>query len=247
VRSSARRVFRRLPQSIQGKIRSVRNSRSVRRRLRRVRWGSLRRLEPVSPRWGSERGRAVDRHYIDAFLARHAEHSRGRVLEVRDDEYTRRFGRDVSSVDIVDIDPRNDEATIIADLADPSSLPAGAFDCVIVPQTLVYVRDLTTALENLWQSLAPGGTLLVTNPAISRVDPDAPADDRWHFMPAGLEELIQRTCPDAEFSVEAGGNPLVATAFLQGIAAEELRRDELDARHPLFPVVVMAVVRKPGG
>ncbi len=219
MRNTVRRLFHGLPPSIQATIQSVRHSRAVRRRLRPVRWGSLRRLEPVSARWGSERGRPVDRHYIDAFLAKHAQHISGRVLEVRDAGYTRKFGRNVSTIDVVDIDPRNDDATIVADLADQCSLPSSSFDCVIVPQTLVYVRDLTNAVANLWQSLAPRGTLLVTVPAISRVDPDSPAEDRWHLMPAGLEELIRRACAEAEFSIEAGGNPLVATAFLQGISA----------------------------
>jgi hypothetical protein len=245
VNSALRRVVGRLPPHAQEHLRRLARSPRARRALRPVRWGNLRRLQPVSPRWGSERGSAVDRHYIDAFFARHSELIRGRVLEVRDPRYATSCGNGVTTIDVVDIDPRNDDATIIADLADPGSLPTFAFDCAIVPQTLVYVRDPFAAAANLWQSIAPGGALLVTTPAIARVDPDAVEDDRWHLTRAGLETVIRRACPDGEYSVQAHGNPIVATAFLQGVAAEELRADELDAHHPLFPIVVTARVRKP--
>src|ERR687895_460818 len=74
---------------------------SARRRLRRLgawppvgslRLGSLRRVTPISRNYGFDRGTPIDRHYIERFLTRHAGDVRGRVLEVGDDEYTRRFG-----------------------------------------------------------------------------------------------------------------------------------------------------------
>ena len=51
----------------------------------RVRLGSLRRLKPISPDWGSERGLPIDRYYIGQFLAAHAQDIRGHVLEIGDD------------------------------------------------------------------------------------------------------------------------------------------------------------------
>ena len=49
------------------------------------------------------------------------------------------------------------EATIVADLSEPNSLPANRFDCFILTQTLQLVADLEAALENAWQSLTSGG------------------------------------------------------------------------------------------
>jgi hypothetical protein len=37
---------------------------------------------------------------------------------------------------------------------------------------------------------------------------------------------------------------LAAVAFLHGLAAEELARDELDATDPYYPVIVAARARK---
>ena len=47
----------------------------------KVRFGDLKRLTPISPKWGLDRGRPIDRSYIESFLAQHASNIRGRVLE----------------------------------------------------------------------------------------------------------------------------------------------------------------------
>lgn len=245
MKRNLQRVARHLPRPAQAVLRRAEQSQPLRRSLQPVRWGSLRRLQPVSPFWGSERGTPIDRYYISRFMASHAADIRGRVLEVRDPQYTTRYSTQHTSIDIVDIDPRNDQATIVADLAEPGSLPPEAFDCAVVPQTLVYVKDPFAAVANLWQSLASGGVLLLTVPAIARVDPAFTADDRWHFTPAGLKEVVGRSCPGGSSVVEAHGNPVVAVAFLYGLAQEELRQSELDANHPHFPIVVTAAVTKP--
>ena len=64
-------------------------------RLGRVRFGSLRRKEPISRVFGYDRGGTrIGRHFIDGFIERHAGDIRGRTLEIGDDRYTRRFGGD---------------------------------------------------------------------------------------------------------------------------------------------------------
>jgi SAM-dependent methyltransferase len=212
-----------------------------------VRWGSLRRTEPVSAYYGVDRGQPVDRFYIEGFLERHAEDVRGSVLEVHDSNYTWRFGADrVTDSVVVDNDETNPEATLVADLAEPGSLPAGHFDCVILTQTLQFVDDPEAALRNVWQALAPGGTALITVPSLSRIDPDLPAADRWRFTARGLETLLVRACPDAKLEVAARGNLLAGVAFHMGLAVQELRRSELEEEDERFPLVVCARVRKPG-
>ena len=58
----------------------------------------------------------MDRYYIERFLAAHSADIRGRTLEVKSAEYTRRFGSAVTQADVLDIDARNPDATIVADL-----------------------------------------------------------------------------------------------------------------------------------
>ena len=62
--------------------RMIRGSRSAHApRPGRVRFGDLRRTEPISREFGFDRGLPIDRHHIERFLARHAGDVRGRVLE----------------------------------------------------------------------------------------------------------------------------------------------------------------------
>jgi SAM-dependent methyltransferase len=220
----------------------------ARRLLRRegiVRWGNLRRTRPISPYFGLERGAAVDRVYIERFLEGHSSDVHGRVLEVRDPRYTRAYGGDrVTSSDILDVDASNEEATVVADLGEPRSLPAERFDCAIVTQTLQYVSRPGVAVENLWAALAPGGVALITVPCSSRIDPDLPEIDRWRITPRGLELLLER-CAWDELEVRAYGNVLASVAFLMGISGDELRTHELAEDDPDFPLVACARARKP--
>ena len=47
--------------------------------------GDFRRLEPVSRAFGTDRGLAIDRYYVEHFLDAHRADIRGRVLEIGED------------------------------------------------------------------------------------------------------------------------------------------------------------------
>jgi hypothetical protein len=220
----------------------------INRRLpgRQVNWGTLRRTSPFSDHYGYDRGQPIDRFYIERFLEDQGSAICGEVLEVGDPDYTRRFGGDrVTRSHVVDIDPRQRQATFIADLCVPGSLPASGFDCVILTQTLQLLSQQTVVLENLWASLRAGGALLVTVPCISRIERKTPATDFWRYTPKGLELLIARSCPDANIVAEGRGNVLAAVAFLMGLAAQDLSEAELEKDDPFFPLLVCATVTKP--
>jgi glycosyltransferase involved in cell wall biosynthesis len=209
------------------------------RRLRRPAFlGTLRRTEPLSDRWGLDRGEAIDRHYVEAFLRRYRRQIRGRVLEVGDARYARRFGMDVRSVDVLDIDRDNREATIVADLGNPDGLPEAAFDCIVATQVLQYVYDLPAAVRHLHGMLAPGGTALVTVPTVSPVGARQLDSEYWRLTPAAARRLFEERFEGGTVEVEGHGNVLVGIAFLAGMAREELRERELSTTDPRFPVLV---------
>jgi SAM-dependent methyltransferase len=234
--SLARDLFHRLPEPSQARLRRL---------VHPVRWGGLRRFEPVDPNLGFGRGTPVDRWYIDQFIARHQHEVHGHVLEVMAPTYAGNRADAVARIDILDIDPMNPEATIVADIADERSLPARKFNCVILTQTLQYVLDVHAALANAWQSLAPGGVILVSVPTISKGPTHWGAADRWRLLPAGLSAVLQRTCPSSECHVVGFGNLVVALSALLGVAAEELRPEELARHDSDFIIITCARVRKP--
>ena len=219
------------------------------RRTRTIDFGDLRRIAPISTNWGFERGSPVDRFYVERFLARSAADVRGCVLEAADDGYTRRFGGDrVTAVDILHHDTANARATVIADLAQGDGIPSAAFDCVLLTQTLQYVYDLEAAVLTIDRMLKPGGVLLMTVPGLSRIDAN-PWDGAWlwTFTARALRRLLEQRFAPAAVEIEAHGNVLAAVALLHGLAAEELRAEELDEHDPRYPVIITARAQKSAG
>jgi len=49
------------------------------------------RNKPISAVFGVDRGTPIDRYYIEAFLRRNARLIKGRILEIGDSHYSRRF------------------------------------------------------------------------------------------------------------------------------------------------------------
>jgi len=208
-------------------------------RLRRPAWlGTIRRTSPLSDHFGRERGTPVDRYYIERFLHENRERIRGRVLEVKDSDYTRQFGREVSRSDVLDIDERNPDATVIADLVVAGGLEAAAFDCFILTQTLHYIFDVGAALEQVGRTLRPAGTVLCTVPVVSRIGRGELSPEYWRFTPTTCKILFERAFPGGEIEVRSPGNVLACVAFLMGMAAEELKPEELATDDPFFPLLV---------
>jgi SAM-dependent methyltransferase len=56
----------------------------------------------------------------------------------------------------------------VADLLDPTALPAGAFDVVVCVSVLEHVADAEAAAGCLARALAPGGTLVAGYPMVNR-------------------------------------------------------------------------------
>ncbi|MBL8960351.1 MAG: glycosyltransferase [Gemmatimonadetes bacterium] len=202
-----------------------------------VAFGDLGRVEPIDRQFGFWRGLPVDRYFIDRFIGTYAPDVAGRVLEVKDSAYTRRFGGDrVSAAEVLDIDSSNPLATWVADLTDAPDLPTGAFDCVILTQTLHIIYDVPAALRTVHRLLKPGGVLLATVPGITKVDRSSPWF--WSFTAAAARRRVEEVFPASAVHIEAHGNLLAATAFLQGLAVSEVPTEALDARDEEYPVCI---------
>jgi SAM-dependent methyltransferase len=203
-----------------------------------VRFGSLRRLTPVSRVFGFDRGRCIDRYYIENFLARHVEDIHGRVLEVADDRYTTRFGGGrVTKSDILYVQEGNPRATIVADLSCSNSITSDSFDCIILTQTLQFIYSVQAAVLTLHRILKPGGVLLATFAGISQIS---------RFTTASARRLFGEAFPPNNVTVEAYGNVLAANAFMHGLVTEDLRVEELDYRDPDYELLITVRAVKSG-
>jgi hypothetical protein len=209
-------------------------------------WGAFRNANPISREFGYDRGTPIDRYYIDHFLTSHAADINGHVLEIGDDTYTRRFGgAAVISRDVLHVSETNPDATIIGDLSVTGVLPEGRFDCAIITQTLHLIFEPEAAIGNLHASLNPGGILLVTVPGITALSSDQWQDTwYWSFTQQSARRLFGGVFGEESVNVGAFGNVFAATCFLQGIAVEEVTREELDVRDPDYDVLITVRAEK---
>jgi SAM-dependent methyltransferase len=205
-----------------------------------VDFGDLRRLEPVSRDWGFDRGRPIDRYYIERFLEARSTAIRGRVLEIGEPLYTEMFGGGrVAHSEILDV-MSNPDATYTCRLEEGEELPDDHFDCIIVTQTLQYIYDLRAALRTLQRILKGGGALLATVPGITRLNQEIPQEQAWYWsftsvsITALFSELFRRDALD----VEVFGNVLSAAGFLYGLADWELSSEELDHLDANYQVII---------
>lgn len=191
----------------------------------------MRRLTPVCRNWGFSRGLPIDRYYIEQFLSAHANDIRGSVLEIKDNDYTLRYGGyRVTRSDVLHVQGGNPKATIVADLTRADHIPSDIFDCIVFTQTLQFIYDVKAVVRTLYRILNPGGVLLVTTPGISQIsryDMDR-WGDYWRFSTLSTRLLFEEVFSEENITINAYGNVLTAIAFLHGLASEELREEELD-------------------
>lgn len=232
-------------------------SRETRRRLARlavwppvgwVRFGHLRRLRPVSQDYGSSRGLEIDRYYIEKFLSEHAGDIRGHVLEIKHNAYTLRFGQDrVTRSDVLHPVEGNPDATIVADLTKANHLPSNVFDAIIFTQTLQVIYDIRTTIATLYRILKPGGVLLATASGMAQLSLED--FDRWgeywRFTSQSAKLLFEEAFSAGTVTVQSYGNVLTAISFLEGLACEDLKQSELDARDRSYEVLIAVRAVKP--
>lgn len=218
------------------------------RRLRRPAfWGNVRRTAPLSTHWGFHRGTPIDRVYLERWIAGNRRHISGSVIEVKDSDLVTRFGSGLTRVDVLDIDPANPAATIVADLAEPGALARGAYDCAVVTQVLQYVSSPATAAGNLIDSLRPGGTLLLSVPGVSPCEHESLGNDRWRFLIAGVEQILGDASEgvDVETSISAFGNAATVLGVAAGTVAEDGFGRYIAAEDdPHYPLLICARVTR---
>ncbi len=217
----------------------------LKRNLSRPRGIDFESVYPVSDYFGDDRGTPIDRLYIDSFLAANRRLIKGRVLEVAEDTYSRKYGGAVDTMEVLHYEA-TPGATIIGDLSRPESLPEGWFDCFICTQTIHVIYNYQDAIRGAWRLLKPGGTLLCTLSGIaqiSRYDMDR-WGDYWRFTTLSAKRSFGDVFGPENVEVDFGGNCYAAINFLRGIAQEELDREKLAVKDANYPILITIIATK---
>ncbi len=206
-------------------------------------------LNPISHKFGFDRGLPIDRYYTEKFIRANANDIHGRVLEIGDDYYTKKFGTDlITKSDVLHVVDGNPQATIIADLTKADNIPSDTFDCIIFTQTLQMIYDTHSALKNLHRILKPGGVLLVTTHGICKVGRWEGEDDwgkYWHFTSQAIKKMFDTHFMTGNYKIEVYGNVLSAISYLHGLSSNELTINELDYSDREYEVLIAVRAVKP--
>lgn len=203
---------------------------SLSRFMHPVTLGDLNTIRPVSDAFGCDRGKAIDRYYIEKFLYKNRRSIKGNVLEVSEDTYSIQFGERGAKTHILqyndNLDLRNASKSkiVIGDLTRRETLSEKEFDCFICTQTLNFIFDVETAIKNMHFLLQDGGTVLATVAGISQL---SMADyDQWgdfyRFTDMAIKKHFERVFGVGNVEVYPYGNLATTMAFLQGYALEDL-------------------------
>lgn len=209
-------------------------------------WHNLRNLNPISRKFGFDRGTPVDRIYIEDFLSKNCNSITGVICEIADNSYSKKYGYDIKKSEILHCDNKNTHATMIGDLTKKDTLPENYVNCFILTQTLNFIYDIKAAIEGLYHILDKKGIALVIVlgiSQISRYDMDR-WGDYWRFTDLSIKKLFDEVFGEHNVEVETYGNVLTATAFLQGISAEELKKEELFYKDMDYQVTIVIKARK---
>lgn len=212
---------------------------SIARKASKPSWTDLRRTQPISRKFGFERGTPIDRYYIEKFLQENRQFIKGDVMEIAEDTYTKKWGNDVEQSFIFHVSKLKG-VTHVGDLTNKDTLPKNIADCFICTQTFNFIYRVQNAIEGALHILKSGGVLLATFPGISQIsryDMDR-WGDYWRFTPLSAKYLFQEVFGRENVHVYSYGNVLSAISFLEGITYEELTQEELDVVDEDYPVIV---------
>lgn len=214
--------------------------------LKPVRWYDFRNTSPISSVFGLDRGLPIDRYYIEKFLSVNRRFIKGRVLEIGDNYYSRKFGNNVTFFDVLHTEKKNNNVTIVGDLTNKSTLKENFVDCFLCTQTLNFIFDFKSAIEGIKYVLKPGGTALVTLAGIcqiSQYDMDR-WGDYWRFTTASAEKIFSNIFGGENVIIDFYGNVLSCIALLEGLSVEELEKDELNYKDKNYQLLITIIAKK---
>jgi peptidoglycan/xylan/chitin deacetylase (PgdA/CDA1 family)/SAM-dependent methyltransferase len=209
------------------------------------RGGDLFRVTPINRDWGWGHGIPLDRPFIDRFIQTHRGDLYGRILEVKEPEYTSRYARPGSQIDILDIDRANKAATIVDDLQSCAQIEDNTYDCLILTQVLQLVPDFQSAIATAARILRPGGILLLTVCGITQGVSSNEGSFSWSFFQPGLKHALSTHFDTKKLLLHSHGNVGLAASFLMGLTTADVPPDLLLFEDREYPIVVTARALKP--
>ncbi len=203
-------------------------------------------VRPLNRTFGWERGKPVDRYYIEKFLQDNSQAIGGDVLEIAENTYTMQYGGDrVSNSYILHIEGWGENA-IKGNLETGEGIEKEKFDTAIITQTLMFTYGIEAVARNIYKMLKPGGRAFITVAGISQISRyDA---DEWGsyfaFHEDALRKLFLPLFGEKNVEIQTQGNMKTAIALLYGLSYEDLKPEDFEIVDRDYPVIITAALYK---
>jgi len=200
---------------------------------------------PLERDFGSKRGQPLDRYYIDLFINQKKDLIKGRVLEIGDDRYSKRF---ISAPQRNVLRGRKNRGykNYNGDLLNFATLKdIGQFDTLIITNVLNFIFDYDEAIKNIAKLTSKGGKCLFTVSAfsgISKFDNDR-WGDYWKFSQKSLGQILKKYFSNIE--IDSFGNASVSASFVLGLVTEDIPNTTLEIKDKNYPIIITALVSDP--
>ncbi len=196
-------------------------------------------INPIDDAFGTKRGTAIDRYYIEKFLEKNQAFIYGKCLEIAEDTYTKKYGQSkVTSSVMLHVQGLGDNV-IKGNLETGENIEENDFDSMIITQTLMFIYDLKSTVKNIYKGLKNGGTALITVSGIAKIA--RYDDDNWgefhSFYMNGLKKLFVPIFGEDNVQIIHYGNVKSAIAFLYGATVEELSVTDFEYVDKDYPVI----------
>ena len=200
---------------------------------------------PISEQFGTERGTPVDRYYIEYFLNMNANKIQGDVLEIEDNNYTKKYGNNYNSI-VMDVSSKADNIDFNANLETGEGIIDNIADCFICTQTLMYIFDLKKAAHNIGRLLKKDGVALITCSGLSQNSRRCMENygAYWGFNEAVFKKMFSDETSLEVVDTGSYGNIKTVVAHISGLCFEDLEEKDFVENDLCYPLIVYAVVRK---
>ncbi len=197
--------------------------------------------------FGAERGKSIDRVYIEDFLEKHREKVHGVCMELGDDTYIQRYGHNVERSIVLHIYGKGKNA-IKGNFETGDGLEDNSLDCLICTQALQAIYEVRKSLWNIYKALKPGGCVLITV-AGAGGSPISLGDYHnwgvyWRFTDMSLRRLLEEVFERENVEVKSYGNVKTQMAFQYGMCAEELRAEDFEPYDEKYPMIIAGMAVK---
>jgi hypothetical protein len=197
--------------------------------------------QPINQNFGWGEGTPIARYYLNSYMRNFNKNISGLVLEFGEPTYAQSCN---CTCEIIDIDPTNSRANIHGDICNPTigQEYVSRYDVIICTAVLQYVTDPQMAVVNMRNMLKEGGSLILAQQALSRIDPNVPAaTDRWRFTQHGIAQMMKDFKP---LHIRQYGNVYAICAYMLGLPAEKVDINKLRFADPSHPVITVAHGKK---